>query len=329
MNDEAVDPPGDVRTFLRGVTPAPAPAVSLDDFRFLAMWPICLLGARASGPLRARLGKLATTFAPRSASGLVATIGHALGLSEAEAGLLLSRHRLARAELMMELAAARSRAYHPSIGYSGEEHLNRARDKGNGIVLWVSHFAFSSLITKVGLHRLGERVWHISRPQHGFSKSRFGIRLLNPVRCRVEDRYLAGRLLIDRRSPGEILRQATAVLESNGTISTTVGAWEGRFVAEGDLLGGRFVVSMGAPRLAYRTGAALLPVFTLRNDADGSFKLVIRPPVAAESGRDFESYCRIATARLLADHDHMVRAAPAQWSAWKYLQPAGLAHEAV
>lgn len=53
------------------------------------------------------------------------------------------------------------------------------------------------LLTKRTLAEAGYAVHHLSSYIHGFSiRSRLGEALLNPIRTRVEDRYLAERVRI-------------------------------------------------------------------------------------------------------------------------------------
>ncbi len=42
----------------------------------------------------------------------------------------------------------------------------------------------------MAFHRAGLAVSHLSRASHGFSGSRLGVRVLNPIHTKVEDRYL-------------------------------------------------------------------------------------------------------------------------------------------
>jgi hypothetical protein len=81
-------------------------------------------------------------------------------------------------------------------------------------------------------------VWHLSRPEHGFSKSRFVVRFLNPIRVRAELNHLGGRILIDRSAPNNAKKSSERLLGENKIISITAGAWEGRRVAATQFLKG-------------------------------------------------------------------------------------------
>ena len=77
-------------------------------------------------------------------------------------------------------------------------------------------------MTKIALHRAGYRIVHLSHPRHGFSSSSFGVRYLNPVHRRAEDRYLAERVVLSLASPVGAMRTLMQRLKSNGVVTVTV-----------------------------------------------------------------------------------------------------------
>ncbi|HEY7943762.1 MAG TPA: hypothetical protein VIH15_04595 [Casimicrobiaceae bacterium] len=201
----------------------------------------------------------------------------------------------------------------------GVEHLDAALAAGRGAVLWVAHFCFNALASKMALRRAGYRVWHLSRPEHGFSKSALGIALFNGIRVGAEREHLAGRIVFERNRPGAAMLAAQRVLKKNGIVSITAGDWEGQRLAEIDLCGGRLAMAVGAPGLARLTGAALLPVFTVRGVGQG-IRVVIEHtlPVPGEGEAD-DALQRAAQAfgNLLGRY---VSAYPAEWRDWKKLE---------
>jgi hypothetical protein len=107
-----------------------------------------------------------------------------------------------RSEHHMQILRARAPGgWRTTHEVEGAAHLDRALATGKGAVLWVAHFCFNALATKIALDDAGYRVWHLSRPEHGFSKSRIGIALFNPIRVGAEVPYLAGRIIIERDKP--------------------------------------------------------------------------------------------------------------------------------
>jgi lauroyl/myristoyl acyltransferase len=209
--------------------------------------------------------------------------------------------------------------WRPQLEISGREYLDEALSKGKGAVLWVAHFAFASLFTKMALFQAGYRISHISRPEHGVSKSRFGIRYLNWFRCKAENRYLKLRIVHSRHHPQLTKEAALAALSRNEVLSITVGAWEGRHLATGELFGSHYTVSTGAPGLAFLGGATLLPVFTTRDGRTGHYEVAVGAPLGKSSRSSREEFVCASTGKLLAQHEVAIRKAPEQWRGWSKL----------
>ena len=91
-------------------------------------------------------------------------------------------------EQYVQVVRERLTGWRPPVALEGGEHLVGAQDAQNGAVLWVAHFCFNALVSKMALRAHGNRVHHISRAEHGFSKSSFGMKFLNPIRVGAEAR---------------------------------------------------------------------------------------------------------------------------------------------
>lgn len=223
-----------------------------------------------------------------------------------------SEHHL---QILREVAPGGWRA---PLAFDGWEHLDTALAEGRGAVLWVAHFCFNALATKKALAEAGYRAWHVSRPEHGFSKSRIGIATVNRIRVRAELAHLAGRIVIDRERPNAASLATQRVLEKNGIVSITAGAWEGRRIARVEVLGGTLDLAVGAPRLARLTGAALLPVFTIRGD-DGRLRVIVEPRIPVAHDGDADEAFRAAAQAFGARLEEYVYRHPKQWRDWKNL----------
>lgn len=196
------------------------------------------------------------------------------------AGLAANYH-LARMQL---LRCHRKGSWRPAASVVGLEHVARALGARQGAILWVAAFVFTHLITKMALNQAGLQVSHLSRSVHGISQTRFGVRVLNPIWTRIEERYLAERLVMAAKQSVAILRQLIERVRENRVISITVGP-EGRRQSLTPFFGGLLPIADGAPSIALKTGAPLLPVFSVIN-ADGSLTTTIEAPLEASSGKD-------------------------------------------
>ena len=201
----------------------------------------------------------------------------------------------------------------------GATHLDAALADGHGVVLWVAHFCFNALATKKALHLAGHRVWHLSRPEHGFSKSTLGIAALNPIRVRAEIGHLAGRIVFERDKPLAATLAAQRLLRKNGILSITAGAWEGGRLAQIDILGGSLELAVGAPGLARLTGAALLPVFTVRGEGEDTIRVIIESPLAVPAEGGMDEALQDAARQFGNRLENYVRRYPIEWRDWKNL----------
>jgi lauroyl/myristoyl acyltransferase len=210
--------------------------------------------------------------------------------------------------------------WHPKVTLEGRGHLDEALRRGRGCVLWVAHFVFAPNIVKLALHDAGFRVSHLSRPDHGFSSTRFGIRTLNPVRSRFEDALLAERIVFDRTHPAPALLRARKTVARNGIVSFTAGAWEGASVVEARFLGSRIALAQGPVWLARATGAVLLPVFGARIRAPDEFTVEVGEPIDVNAAPSERESLVEATRTFLQRHEPYVQKCPGQWRGWSSLQ---------
>lgn len=240
----------------------------------------------------------------------------------AQPGDILATSRALEIEAVLQTWRAGQRPdWRPALRLIGAEHLENALAHGAGAILWVGNFVFASLCAKMALYDAGKEVFHLSHPRHGFSPTRFGIRFLNPGKQKIEARYLAERVELTPANPAIALRRLQKHLKTNGVVSSTAGVDAAR-PAFPPFLGDRIALATGAADLAYRSGAALLPVMVLRDEA-GLITVEIQAPIAIDRDKTRQD-SSAAAARGFAERqtDH-VRARPEQWLGWPTLPPSG------
>ncbi len=240
----------------------------------------------------------------------------AFGVAGAE-----DRRRIAatRSEHNIQIIRERLAGWKPKIELHGLDHLDAARAGGRGAVLWIAHFAFNALAAKMAFARAGFDVFHVSRPEHGFSKSRFGMRWLNPIRTGAELKYAAGRVVLDRANPAASMNEARRLLRANKFVSITAGAWEGELLVSARIGQSAVEIASGAPRLAKVAGAPLLPVFVGRDDGTGTIKVVVEPPIDLDAHDDKAALIQGAAQDFADRHLAYLRAYPHQWRDWEKL----------
>jgi lauroyl/myristoyl acyltransferase len=235
----------------------------------------------------------------------------ALGADAPIDQIIISYSGHQRAAKFQVLRLRRMAGWQPKLRLNGREHLEAALAQGQGAILWGAPFVYASLLAKVTLHEAGFPVAHLSHYSHGFSHTRLGVQLLNPIVTTVEDRFLAERVMIDTsgNSLGP-LRTLTNRLRCNRPVSITFGS-SGIRPVRARLLEATVDVATGAPGLAEQTGARLLPMATLR-EADGTFTTTIGPPLtASKEGR--QGSAPLLIAEMIRWLEPRVREAPGQW----------------
>jgi len=204
--------------------------------------------------------------------------------------------------------------WRPHLRVNGREHIDAGLARGHGVILWVGLFVSSNIVTKMALADAGYRVTHLSRPSHPFSGSRFGVRLLNPVQRRVEDRHLEERLLFTGRTGVGALRSLHERLRENRVVSITVGDIA-QNVVELPILGGRVSLAVGPLQLASTTAAALLPVFSVRTAPD-AYAVNVESPLALAAGERRAAF-QAALETYVQVLESYVRRYPDQWFGWR------------
>jgi len=235
--------------------------------------------------------------------------GNALGRPAED--VLHACQRNVRVAQAQYLRCYHPRGWRPDIRLEGREHLDRALGAGRGAIVWVAPFVFAPLVTKMALHAAGYRLVHLSRLGHGYSPTRFGVRVLNPVRTRAEDRYLAERVVIGASPlPAALRTLARRLAAANRVVSIAAVAQDVK-TREAPFLGGELRLATGAPNLMLRTGARLLPVVTVR-EAPGQFLAMIEPPLEPGPAADREQALQDLVAGLATRVEHHARRGPDQ-----------------
>ncbi len=202
----------------------------------------------------------------------------------------------------------------PETYIVGRDHIDGALARGNGAILWISNFTFNDLVSKIALAEAGFGVTHLSRPTHGYSITRFGIHFLNPFQWNIEDRFIEERIKILDRGAVRALMALRERLQKNGVVSITVGDKAQRIV-QAPFMNGTINLSTGPAELARMTGAALLPVFAVR-DGEGAYAVHVGCPLAAAGPDAKESFQTVAAdyADQLAP---FVLGHPECWKSWE------------
>lgn len=299
------------------------PIPSRDDLLFMAEWPVLRLAAtfapeRAWFDVATHVEQAKVLLGLRDSSAGVETIRRALCLADdGMAREIASRLAASHTEHFIHVLKSSGGGWNPQIQIEGREHLHAALTEGKGAILWQMPFFFS-MVTKIGLKEAGYSVMCTSLPTHGFSYGPFATRFLNPQMISAENRYLRKRITIDLKNPGAALIRVRKELANNGVVLINIGAWAGRTVMHAPLFGGWLPVAVGAPGLAHRTGAALLPVSTMRKSGSNAFLIRIGAPLPTGAEASTKAISD-SVASLGTELEVAARNAPDQFTSWEYL----------
>ncbi|MHA1536585.1 MAG: LpxL/LpxP family acyltransferase [Alphaproteobacteria bacterium] len=202
----------------------------------------------------------------------------------------------------------------PDCTLTGGEHLTAALEEGRGAILWIDNVHPYSLVSKVALFQAGFKTIHLSHPSHGFSRSRFGMAVINPVKIRAEDAWLAERVFMGLDGALVALRTLRKRLRDNAVVSITAGPGAQQPVRL-KFLEGEVALATGAPDLAFMAKAPLLPLHTVQR-TDGSFEVSIEKPIEAERGSDRRAFSEAAALEYLGRLEPVVLSHPHQWRGW-------------
>jgi lauroyl/myristoyl acyltransferase len=204
--------------------------------------------------------------------------------------------------------------WRPDITLVGLENLKAALERGHGAILWVSYTHGAKLLAKMAVCQAGYAVSHLSRPRHGLSSTKFGIRWLNRVQTTIENRYIDERIVVNDGEFQKAVRSLMTKLRANKVISITVHRDALRPTAV-PFLKSEIVLADGACKLSHRTNAALLPVFAFR-DENGAPNVQIGAPIEPGVGLNEDEAVSVAHREYAARLEKFVLA---QWRGWYQL----------
>ncbi len=232
-------------------------------------------------------------------------------------------------EMRVELDWLRARSLHlrgPHVDTTveGREQLpglGESPRAGEGVVLWGMSFC-GTLVVKTALSRAGIPLVHLSGVGHGgsFPPTRFGLRIVSPLYCRAENRFLAERVLIPVDGSLGYLRTLIDRLERGHVVYLAGERRATRRNTRVPCLGRPTEFARGAPGLAYRTGSPLLPVTVYRTGVL-SYRVVIEEPVDVDRSLPRDEFIHEAIVQFAERVGRNVLEHPSDWDWYRHTVP--------
>lgn len=200
----------------------------------------------------------------------------------------------------------------------GLEHVTSALNQGRGVVFWGMSFC-GTLFSKIALSSAGVALTQLSAADHGawYPLTLLGKWVAGPLHCLPEGRYLSERIRIPVVGNNNYLYRLGDVLKNKGCIWIAGERTRAKKLVTAEFLGhpGRFPV--GAPMLALRHNATLLPAHTERLGRF-HYRVTIEAPIPLNRGmrrneminQAVQDYAQRLTNRILEN--------PGDWE-WNHL----------
>lgn len=198
------------------------------------------------------------------------------------------------------------------ITFEGIEHINKALKGGRGVIIVHGHFG-PRLLSLFALGLMGYKVNQIEGPiAEGLSI--FG------HYCARQKIALEKRIPANIISSQKLLRPAFVALHNNQILFMAGDGMGGRrFLGHQcpvDFLGHRLRFPAGPVSLANRTGATLLPLFTIRQKSGIPYKATIGEPLPVRYGRFQDEELTYYTEKFVLLLEENIKIYPYLWHFW-------------
>jgi lauroyl/myristoyl acyltransferase len=201
------------------------------------------------------------------------------------------------------------------INLVGITHLKNSLKIGNGVILWTCSCRHGDLVIKKALSQAGLDFHHLRSSMHPYSATIFGMRVLNPIRTRIENRFVNNLVVLYPDKKTVAIKKVNSLLRKNEIVTiTAVGA--GESASNTPFLGGLLHIARGAIVISRRTLSPVHPVFITPNNDGRSFDVVIESnlEVSVEGDRSkVDSSVLEQYAGLLFHH---LKQHPEIWRGW-------------
>lgn len=184
--------------------------------------------------------------------------------------------------------------------YDGLENFLAARDRGKGVLFMTAHFGgweIGSFVHSMHGHHLNIVVRDLDNPL--LDRWVHHLRTLHGNKTYDKDKYARG--LLAAMKHGETVG---ALMDTNMTPP------QGLFV---NYFGHSACTAGGIARVAMRTGAAVLPAFTIWDESIGKYRIRFEPAIPTVCTGDDDADAVTNTQSYTAAIEKAVRANPDQW----------------
>jgi len=187
------------------------------------------------------------------------------------------------------------------VTIEGREHLDKALSRGKGVVALSAHFGNFTLLGTVMAKAHYPFHMVIRHPKSKPIAKTFQIL-----------RDLTGQKTIATKPWRECLRRMLHCLRNNEIICLITDENKRRGGVKVDFFGQNSSTAMGPAILSLRTGAAIVPMFIIRQN-DDTHKIIIEPPLVFNPTGNQTEDIRHITSAFTERIESYIKAYPTQW----------------
>jgi lauroyl/myristoyl acyltransferase len=225
---------------------------------------------------------------------------------------LLCDHFRMRAEgIWSRIRLLHGERWSAKITLRGGEHLERARKRGKGAIVWRMEFC-DALIGHAACAEAGFPLTHLSHFHHGArTRTRLGLNVVAPRYCKSEQRLVKERVVIGPSGALGYLRTLASRLASNEVVSI-VGEHSASQTVNARFFDRTIGLATGAPGLAWQTDATLLTLHAVRT-GPYCYEVIVSEPIRIDRGQPRRAWIEAAVAEYAGRLAQNVAAHPESW----------------
>lgn len=208
------------------------------------------------------------------------------------------------------------------LNIHGLDHLEDALKGGRGAI--IGHFHFGAkflLIIALGLKKypINQVAYHMPKEELTFIREKISLN----QRLKIERSFRVNYLYLNRS-----IRRVFSCLENNEILMVAIDGrgnltqpFSGSVCV--DFLGRKTYFARGIATFARTSKAPLLPAAVFRKD-DGTYSIVIRPPIDIDYEKENPQIIRDVIEKLSCIFEQDIRQHPDQWEYWEEFTPANI-----
>ncbi|HLF19075.1 MAG TPA: lysophospholipid acyltransferase family protein [Candidatus Omnitrophota bacterium] len=192
------------------------------------------------------------------------------------------------------------------VSFQGLQHVERALEKGNGVIAVTAHFGNFPLMMLAFAHRR-HKVSCVIRPTRDQEVEKFLQQKRNQVGLKTVYAVPQRQAVVESL---KILRNNEILFVP---LDQNFGSSSGVFV---DFFGQKAATATGPVVFAIRTKAPIIPMFIIHEDGD-KHKVIIEPPIDIKVGEDEKETILQTTSEITNLIERYIRRYPHEW-AWMH-----------